>query len=93
MKATSLGFYGEKGRFMNEEREKQAVAQPQEILEFFTQVLRGQYPGAKSADSFKAAELLGRRYGLFADKGGEDGAGQGPCLEDYLQTKKGGRRF
>ncbi len=48
-----------------------AVADEKEILEFFTDVMRRNgYDGEsiKFSDSFKAAELLGKYYGMFGDK-------------------------
>lgn len=43
------------------------VANGEEILEFLTQLLRGDIPDAKTTEKLKAAELLGRRHLLFAD--------------------------
>ena len=42
------------------------IADGQEILEFLTGVMRGD--GDSSAQTMKAAELLGKRMGLFAEK-------------------------
>jgi len=42
------------------------VASGEEILEFLTGVMRGDADG--SAQTMKAAELLGKRIGLFAEK-------------------------
>ncbi len=43
------------------------VANSEEILEFLTQLLRGDIPDAKTNEKLRAAELLGRRHLLFAD--------------------------
>lgn len=43
-----------------------AVADGEEILEFLTGVMRGE--GDSSAQTMKAAELLGKRMGLFAER-------------------------
>lgn len=48
-----------------------AVADEKEILEFFTDVMRRNgydEESIKFSDSFKAAELLGKYYGMFGDK-------------------------
>ena len=42
------------------------VASSEEILEFLTGVMRGSEEG--STQTMKAAELLGKRMGLFAEK-------------------------
>ena len=42
------------------------IAEGKEILEFLTGVMRGDADG--SAQTMKAAELLGKRIGLFAEK-------------------------
>lgn len=42
------------------------IASGQEILEFLTGVMRGDADG--STQTMKAAELLGKRMGLFAEK-------------------------
>ena len=42
------------------------VADGEEILEFLTGVMRGE--GDSSAQTMKAAELLGKRMGLFAER-------------------------
>lgn len=48
------------------------IADEKEILEFFTDVMRrdgfGEEENIKFSDSFKAAELLGKYYGMFGDK-------------------------
>ena len=45
------------------------IADEEEILEFFTGVMRrdclGEDENIKFSDSFKAAELLGKYYGMF----------------------------
>lgn len=48
------------------------IADEKEILQFFTDVMRrecfGEEENIKFSDSFKAAELLGKYYGMFSDK-------------------------
>lgn len=43
------------------------IANGEEILEFLTQLLRGDITDAKTAEKLKAAELLGRRSMLFSE--------------------------
>ncbi len=50
-----------------------AVASAREVLEVFTQIMRGEAMDdtgqtPKVSERAKAAELLGKRYGLFADR-------------------------
>ena len=45
-----------------------AIAQPEEVLRVMTSILRGEQPedaAVKTSERYKAAELLGRHYGLF----------------------------
>lgn len=53
------------------------IADEKEVLEFFTDVMRGEGFGEehiKFSDCFKAAELLGKYYGMFgAQPRGESG--------------------
>ncbi len=47
------------------------IADEKEILEFFTDVMRQEgyaEENIKFSDSFKAAELLGKYYGMFGDR-------------------------
>lgn len=46
------------------------VASADEVLEYLTSVMRGAEGGGSQA-SMKAAELLGKRLGLFAERGEE----------------------
>lgn len=48
------------------------VADPTEILQYLTAVLRGENGGER--ERMKAAELLGKRHGLFSDKQSVDAA-------------------
>lgn len=55
------------------ERSKDTIATADEVLEYLTSVVRGEEKDAfgldvSIADRTKAAELLGKRYMLFADK-------------------------
>lgn len=55
--------------YMDEHREvatDHTVADSQEILRFLTAVLRGELGSEK--ERMRAAELLGKRQGLFSDK-------------------------
>ena len=45
-----------------------------EILEFLTYIMRREDEAIRMADSFKAAELLGKHYGMFGGKS-ESGGG------------------
>lgn len=48
-----------------------SVANEEEVLEYLTDVMRrdgfDETDNVKFSDSFKAAELLGKHYGLFSD--------------------------
>lgn len=54
-----------------EEARARDVASADEVLKFLTDVMRGEYDGEKpeknSSPRMKAAELLGRRLGVFAE--------------------------
>ena len=57
---------------------KRSVADETEVAAYFTAVMRGKeaadekLPGVK--DQLKAAELLGKRFGMFSGREKEDGA-------------------
>lgn len=51
-----------------------AIADEKEILEYLTCVMRNRDDDIKFSDTFKAAELLGKYYGMF-DKRGEEKTG------------------
>lgn len=69
-----------------ESKDKERIASQNEVLEFFTQVMRGEVPDQLGLETpvkerNKAAEMLGRRYKIFDDNnlnikvvmfGGED---------------------
>ena len=44
------------------------IANEGEILEFLTYIMRREDEAIRMADSFKAAELLGKHYGMFGGK-------------------------
>ena len=84
----------------------QDIATPEEVLRTFTQIMRGEmteYSGRKSAsgeeivlppkvsERSKAAELLGKRYGLFSEKdaGGMPKAELAAEIEAALQEMHG----
>jgi hypothetical protein len=49
-----------------------SIAKEEEILSYLTYIMRGQDENIKQSDSFKAAELLGKYYGMFSDKHGTE---------------------
>ena len=56
-----------------EELEKPTIANADEVLQYYTRVMRGEEKDAfgldvSISDRNKAAEALGKRYGLFTDK-------------------------
>ena len=56
------------------------VADADEILRFLTAVLRGEIGGEK--DRLRAAELLGKRQGLFSDKASSDATMEVVIVDD-----------
>jgi hypothetical protein len=48
------------------------IALPDEILETLTAFLRGEVEGGGARERLRAAELLGKRFGLFETAGGEE---------------------
>ena len=48
------------------------IANEGEILEFLTYIMRREDEAIRMADSFKAAELLGKHYGGKSESGGGD---------------------
>ncbi len=57
-------------------------ATPDEVLIYLTAVMRGEKSGAQSA--MKAAELLGKRFGLFLE---QPGAQDVPILLDDIGAR------
>lgn len=47
-------------------RKKRGIATPDDVLRFFTEIMNGD---EDIKDRMKAAEFLGKRYGLFKDTG------------------------
>ena len=47
---------------------KLGIANEGEILEFLTYIMRREDEEIRMSDSFKAAELLGKHYGMFVGK-------------------------
>lgn len=45
-----------------------SIAKEEEILKYLTYVMRREDEEIKISESFKAAELLGKYYGMFGDK-------------------------
>ena len=60
------------------------IANEGEILEFLTYIMRREDEEIRMADSFKAAELLGKHYGMF---GGKSESG-GDNIEKAEQIKE-----
>lgn len=60
------------------------IAGREEVLEYFTMLLRGEIEGAKYSDSIKAAELLGKYYSLFNDKSSESGSERVIIIDDII---------
>jgi len=50
-----------------------SIATAEEILTALTKILRGEVE-AKPGEMLRAAELLGKRYGLFVEQAGAGGA-------------------
>ncbi len=44
------------------------IANEEEILDYLTYIMRREDENIKFSESFKAAELLGKYYGMFSDK-------------------------
>lgn len=73
---------------LKQEAANDKTAATQEVVGFLTAVMRGEIDELKSSakDRLHAAELLGKRYGIFDDKDGGDRAtvvfsGEGELLE------------
>lgn len=59
-----------------------AIADKKEILEFFTMVMRGENPEGVTANTFKAAELMGKYYGLFKGPSDDEQGGDVIIVDD-----------
>ncbi len=64
------------------------IASDDEILSYLTQVMRGEASATGEAGRMKAAELLGRRYGVFSEQGGGTGT-DAPVILDDIGPKAG----
>lgn len=81
-----------------EEADNKQIAKAEEVLQYLTGVMRGEIKDAFGLDPSlqernKAAEMLGRRYGLFTDKVENTGANGGPIKTEssvvvYLPEQK-----
>ena len=75
---------------MNEENGR--VASAQEVLEYLTEVMRGgeegdsKRSGGSASPRMKAAELLGKRLGIFNDA--RDGPPEPPIIIDDIPEKR-----
>lgn len=78
-----------------EKREKSTIAGEEETLEYLTAVLRGEVEGIRASDQMKAAELFGRRYGLFSEKPRPEDEKKegGESVEDYLRRLEEEKSF
>ena len=74
-----------------EKGERGPVVDGEETLEYMSAVLRGQVEGIKPSDQMKAAELFGKRYGLFTEKAKAEEKTE--SVEDYLRQLEGERSF
>lgn len=63
-----------------EQLRNERTATAAEVVEFLTEVMRDEDEGA--ASRLKAAELLGKRYGLFTDKVNVSGSGAVQIVDD-----------
>ena len=63
-----------------------AIADKKEILEFFTETMRNTDGDISFANVFKAAENLGKYYGLF--KGANENEGGDVIIVDDIRTDK-----
>lgn len=50
------------------EKANERIASRDEVLNYFTKVLRGEEKGAEIKDKIKCGELLGKVYGAFTEK-------------------------
>ena len=61
------------------------IANEGEILEFLTYIMRREDEEIRMADSFKAAELLGKHYGMF---GGKSESGGGDVIMSIISKSR-----
>ena len=75
-------------REQKDQKRGNRIASDDEILSYLTQVMRGEASATGEAGRMKAAELLGRRYGVFSEQvcGAEAGA---PVILDDIGPKAG----
>ena len=66
--------------------EDRQIAEREEVLRFFTAVMRGESEGATFKDQMHAAELLGKRYELFAASTETDGASGVTIVDDVREA-------
>jgi len=60
---------------MNQPQPPHNIAIPDEILETLTAFLRREIDGGGARECLRAAELLGKRFGLFDAAGSDDDSG------------------
>lgn len=68
-----------------------AIAKEEEILEYLTYIMRRDDEEIRLADSFKAAELLGKYYGLFSAKSEGESVGD-VIIVDNIRGKGNGAK-
>ncbi|MDD3412012.1 MAG: hypothetical protein PHY12_14505 [Eubacteriales bacterium] len=64
-----------------------AIADAEEVLRFVTEVLRGDDAETQLRDRLKAAEMLGKRYDLFAE-GAQAQGGSVTIVDDVRGPEK-----
>lgn len=63
------------------------IADKNEVLEFLTMTMRGDNMESITANTFKAAELMGKYYGLFKGSGDEQ-CGDVIIIDDIRKNGK-----
>ena len=81
----------ERLRAGGEKEERGPVVDREETLEYMSAVLRGQVEGIKPSDQMKAAELFGKRYGLFTERAKSEEKTE--SVEDFLRQLEEERSF
>lgn len=65
---------------------KRKIAGKTEILERLTDVMRSDDASVKTAETMKAAELIGKHLGMFGDKGNRDAGVKVVIVDDILNS-------
>lgn len=79
------------GRFPVQERNDllMGIANEEEILAYLTYIMRREDEDIKLAESFKAAELLGKYYGMFSDKHNSEAVGDVIIVDNIAEKENG----